>query len=338
LLAHEHRTHERAEHDNPSGRGDPEDTATGDLEVVERVRRATLSDEEGDQCGEGDRCQPERQRAHVRNGGEVDRQDERRDENDGQDSTQVVDRIRRFVDVARDEEQRHYQGDRGQRQRDQEDRAPPELLEQSARDHGAEGRNSAPDARPQRDRLRAPRSRPERRDQRERRRERHAGGQPAEDASDEKDVVGRRPRSQHGRRNRECRAQDQHELASVAVADRSEVEHRRGEAQGIADRDQIERRLPGIELLGNRRKRDIGHGQVEVGDGRYQDERDEDKPRTVGARRRAVHSFSVLVGAAADAELPSRSSTWFPTRSEFAIAVNAGFTAPMLGKMLVSTT
>src|SRR5256885_11469990 len=34
---------------------------------------------------------------------------------------------------------------------------------------------------------------------------------------------------------------------------------------------------------------------------------------------------------------PSRSSKWSPTRSEFAIAVRAGFTAPMLGKTLVST-
>ena len=35
---------------------------------------------------------------------------------------------------------------------------------------------------------------------------------------------------------------------------------------------------------------------------------------------------------------PSRSSRWSPTRSAFAIAVRAGFTAPMLGKKLVSTT
>jgi hypothetical protein len=34
----------------------------------------------------------------------------------------------------------------------------------------------------------------------------------------------------------------------------------------------------------------------------------------------------------------SRSSRWSPTRSEFAIAVSAGLTAPMLGKTLVSTT
>jgi hypothetical protein len=35
---------------------------------------------------------------------------------------------------------------------------------------------------------------------------------------------------------------------------------------------------------------------------------------------------------------PNRSSRWSPTRSAFAIAVRAGFTAPMLGKKLVSTT
>ena len=38
------------------------------------------------------------------------------------------------------------------------------------------------------------------------------------------------------------------------------------------------------------------------------------------------------------AAAPSRSSRWSPTRSEFAIAVRAGLTAPMLGKTLVSTT
>ena len=34
----------------------------------------------------------------------------------------------------------------------------------------------------------------------------------------------------------------------------------------------------------------------------------------------------------------SRAVRWSPTRSEFAIAVSAGLTAPMLGKTLVSTT
>ena len=35
---------------------------------------------------------------------------------------------------------------------------------------------------------------------------------------------------------------------------------------------------------------------------------------------------------------PSRPSRWSPTRSEFAIAVSAGLTAPIDGKTLVSTT
>ncbi len=35
---------------------------------------------------------------------------------------------------------------------------------------------------------------------------------------------------------------------------------------------------------------------------------------------------------------PSAGAGWSPTRSALAIAVRAGFTAPMLGKMLVSTT
>src|SRR5262249_29493114 len=39
-----------------------------------------------------------------------------------------------------------------------------------------------------------------------------------------------------------------------------------------------------------------------------------------------------------DAHAAMRDSRWSPTRSEFAIAVSAGFTAPMAGKMLVSTT
>ena len=35
---------------------------------------------------------------------------------------------------------------------------------------------------------------------------------------------------------------------------------------------------------------------------------------------------------------PSRDSRWSPTRKALAITVSAGFTAPMLGKKLASTT
>ncbi len=53
--------------------------------------------------------------------------------------------------------------------------------------------------------------------------------------------------------------------------------------------------------------------------------------------RRAVLAHR-LAAAEADSLAPSRSRRWSPTRSAFAIAVSAGFTAPMLGKKLVSTT
>ena len=59
-----------------------------------------------------------------------------------------------------------------ERQRDQEDRAPVELLEQRARDQRAERGDRAAERRPERDRLRAARPRPERRDQGQRRRDR----------------------------------------------------------------------------------------------------------------------------------------------------------------------
>ncbi len=80
-------------------------------------------------------------------------------------------------------------------------------------------------------------------------------------------------------------------------------------------------------------------------------------PRRVGedrARRREGHQDDALdqPGEVDHAELgrrrhrgspgrtgqPSRESRWSPTRRALAIAVRAGFTAPMLGKKLVSTT
>ena len=105
-------------------------------------------------------------------------EDQRADEDDGQDATEVVDRFGRLVDVARHEADRHDQGDDGERQRDEEDRAPPELLEQDPGDQRPERRDRAADRRPQRDRPRPRRARPQRGDQRQRGRVGHAGRQP----------------------------------------------------------------------------------------------------------------------------------------------------------------
>ena len=175
--------------------------------------------------------------------------------------------------------------DRGERQGDQEDRAPPEVLQQRAGEHGAERGDGAADARPQGDRLRAPGARPERRDQGERRRERHAGGKPAQEARQEEDLVRRRPGCEQARRNRQRHAEDQHQLAPVAIADRAEVEHRCGEAQGVADRDQIERRLARVELLGDRRQGDVRNREVQVRNRRHEDQRAEDERGTLGGAR-----------------------------------------------------
>ena len=48
--------------------------------------------------------------------------------------------------------------------------------------------------------------------------------------------------------------------------------------------------------------------------------------------------IAAFLGMAIESVEDGRVVFTLPTRSEFAIAVNAGFTAPMLGKMLVSTT
>ena len=72
---------------------------------------------------------------------------------DGQDAAEVVDGVGRLVHVGRDEPHGQHERHDGERQRDQEDRAPPEVLEQQAREQRAERRDRAADARPQRDRL-----------------------------------------------------------------------------------------------------------------------------------------------------------------------------------------
>ena len=130
--------------------------------------------------GERDHAQAEGEVALVGHRGEVDGQDQRADQDDGQDAAEVVDRVGRLVDVARDQEPRQQQRDHRERQRDQEDRPPPELLEQGAGDQRPERGDATADRRPQRDRLRPSRTRPQGGDQRQRRRIRHAGGQPAE--------------------------------------------------------------------------------------------------------------------------------------------------------------
>ena len=61
LLAHEHRSHQRAEHDDAGARGDPEDPPSCHVEVVQRVAGSALPDDERDPRGDRDRDEPEDQ-------------------------------------------------------------------------------------------------------------------------------------------------------------------------------------------------------------------------------------------------------------------------------------
>ena len=80
-----------------------------DVQVVERVRRAALPDEEGDQRRRGDRRTGSiDQRRLVRDRREVDPEDQRADEQDREHAAEVVDRLRRLVHVAGHELERHH--------------------------------------------------------------------------------------------------------------------------------------------------------------------------------------------------------------------------------------
>ena len=299
LLADEHRAHEGAEHDDPRARGHPEDAASGYIEVVERCARPTLADYEGRRSCDRDSGQPQSQGSLVRHGREVDRQHERGHQQNRQDAPEVVNGIGGLVDVRGNEAKGQVQSHQGERQTDHEHRTPVELREQGACQQGSQRGDRATQAGPQGNRLRACRSRPQRRDQRQRRGVGHPGGQPAEQARAEQNLDRRGEGGQQRGRHRQGRAEDQHQLSPVAVAQRAEIEHRRGEPERVADRDEIDRRLTSIERLADVRQRHIGDRQVQVRDRGDKDEGDEDETRPlrrgrarVGRRRRAFPSHA----------------------------------------------
>jgi hypothetical protein len=75
----------------------------------------------------------------------------------------------------------------------------------------------------------------------------------------------------------------------MAVAERSEVEDRAREAERVADGDEVEFGLAGAERFADIRQRDVGDGEVEVGDRGDEDQRREDERRAlwgIGTHRR----------------------------------------------------
>ena len=242
------------------------------VEVVERVRGTPLLPDEGHPGCQRDHGQTQDEGALARHGREVDREHQAGHQQDREDAAEVVDRLGGLVDVGGDEHPGHHERDDRQGQRDEEDRAPPELLQQPAGDQRPQRRDGSTEGGPQGDRLGAPGSGPQGRDQGQRRRVGHAGGEPAEDPGHHQDVVRRRVGGQQAGGDRQQGAEHHQELAAVPVADGPEVEHGAGQAQGVADRDQVERGLRGVERVADRRQGDVGHGQVEVGDTGHQDQ------------------------------------------------------------------
>jgi len=70
----------------------------------------------------------------------------------------------------------------------------------------------------------------------------------------------------------------------VGVAEGAEVEDRGGEPERVADGDEVEAGLAGVEGLADVRQGDVGDGEVEVGDRGDGDQRREDELRLRRAR------------------------------------------------------
>src|SRR5262249_11933761 len=83
-------------------------------------------------------------------------------------------------------------------------------------------------------------------------------------------------------------SEQEQELPPVAIADRAEVQHRRGEAERVSDRDQVERRLRGVEVLPDVGQRDVRDGEVEVRHARDDDQREQDEPGPLRSGRRLL--------------------------------------------------
>ena len=212
LLADEHRAHQRAEHDDAGARGDPEDAPARDVEVVERDSRPALADARTRQprrarsptspsasaplSGTGAKLMP---RIERRRPAATERMPPRLSTGSVASFTWAGTNCSASTSATD-----------GERQRDEEHRAPPEVLEQRAGDQRPErgdarrrcADHSAIDF------VRAGPG-PQRGDQRERRRVGHAGrrGRRAIRATTST-LVGRRARGEQARRDRQRDAED----------------------------------------------------------------------------------------------------------------------------------
>ena len=143
LLADEHRAHQRAEHDDARAGGDPEDRGGRRRRGRRAGSRPALPDHERDAAPASaiDR-EAEHERSLVGTGAKLIASTSAATSTTDRIAAEVVDRLGRLVDVARHEPDRQDERDDRERQRDEEHRAPPEVLEQRAGEQRAERRRS----------------------------------------------------------------------------------------------------------------------------------------------------------------------------------------------------
>ena len=147
LLADEHRSHPRAEDDDSGHGSHPEGTSGGDVQVVQRAAGPQLAEGERDKAEHRDHGKAENEGGRVWHDREVDAQDQGSHHDHGQDAAEVVDRLGRLAHIGGDQDPRHNEPGSRDRQGDQEDRPPPEAMQQYSRQQGASAAMAAPDAR-----------------------------------------------------------------------------------------------------------------------------------------------------------------------------------------------
>ena len=279
----------------------------GDLEVVQRARRPLLAEDERDAGHDGDGEQAEREHALARDRREVDRRGSarRRGPPTGSPprlSTGSVVSLTWLgtkrsamtrATTASGSVTRKTEPHSKCSSRNPETSGPSAAMAPPSADHRAIERVRAGPG-------------PQGGDQREGRRVGHAGGHAAEDPGDDQDLDRRGERREEAGRDRQQHAEDEHQLAAVAVAEGAEPEDRRRQPERVADRHQVERGLRRVERLADGGQGDVRDRQVQVGDGRDQDQREQDEWPFSGPPPVAVAGgVGVVVAGAWVVEIPS---------------------------------
>ena len=127
--------------------------------------------------------------------------------------------------------------------------------------------------------------------------------------------IARRGRRQDAGRHGQHDAEEEHASCGRSGRRGAQPQDRRGEAQRVADGDEVERHLRGVERGADRRQRDVRDREIEVRDGRDEDQRREDQSPTLGTRgdgRRASANRRRRGGWPRSCRLPLGSSSTTP--------------------------